>query len=565
MSHDSAKVNPFYIQDDEEDLWDDDDDYDDEQVMLISGSGSNNNRGYNAPGNFLKNGLSGTRLRAAPFGRQDGSQSYQDGRHGFDERNRRHRAPLWKYGIVFLTVVMVVLFREDHQASTTGGDVSLIEKKIAEDNDEYRIVVLGERHSGTNWMRKRLRECFPHINVSTNLQRPGNFFQDDEETARSKYEQNLGSGDDKTSPKMDDYRDIIVVHMTLNAYDWLEQMRLSPEYAPDHTGTHKELGHVVPLGWEEFISKPWTMERPPTDLPLANETGPVCKMGFQYHEVVSCSGSENGIGAPMYELQREKKGLPFKSIIDLRTAKLKNHNGVQESWPSVKKMVQVKYETLAQDFKELLEQIQELTERDDAKDGENGISNLPCNVNVLPPSYDSSNEMTLEFVDYVTKFVDWEIEQSIASYVSWTESDIAAKSIRLPKAAKNTNEDNTEKKKKKWKTKKENKNESSLTSGNEIQSAEKSEGTNKDDGKTQSNSTAVDPKEEEVIVNEKEETLNTEQEKEAESSRNDGNASADKKKNATGEKIGGNGEEKRNREKKDNGNSSSNNQEKEGD
>jgi hypothetical protein len=438
MSHSTNKVNPFYIQDDEE-AWDDDygddeygfEDYDDEQVMLINGNGGIKNRKYNDASAVSHVNHSDRRHHhQSAFGQQQHhnnfSRSYQDGRYDMHDRHRQHRPQLWKYGVILFAVIAVVVFGSSMSSESNGktdNNVSLSSLMDEIPNDEYRIVVLGERHSGTVWMIERLRECFPHVEVSTNLQRMGFFFQDDEATARSK---------DEALDNNHNYdKDTIVVHVTLNVYDWLEQMRLSPEYAPDHVGTHKELGHVVPLGWEEFLSKPWTTERPPTDLTLANETGPVCQMAFHYNEVVSCAKTAGGIGDPMYELQPGgESGHPFESIIDLRAAKLKNHHSVQESWPSVKKMIQVSYETTAQDFKtKLLSEILEFTGWNGGSYDDNGAT-LPCSGNLLPPSLDSSNEMTLEFVEYVTKNADWYIEEGVASYVPWTQSEIAAKGIR---------------------------------------------------------------------------------------------------------------------------------------
>ncbi len=426
MSYNNAKVNPFYIQDDEEDPWDDDEDYDDydyddEQVMLMSGNGGIKNRKYNNDSRPME--ISSRQQQQQQQNYSNNSyynRNYHNGQYEPNDNYRQHKPQLWKYLFLMVTILGVIVFgtsvASDSNNSEYNVSVSSLVEKIPNNeiyNDEYRIVVLGERHSGTAWMRERLRECFPHVEVSNHLQRMGYFFQDDEETARSKAQdsENLATIHDTNTTT-------IVVHVTLNVYDWLEQMRLSPEYAPDHAGKHQELDHPVPLGWKEFLSKPWTTERPDSDLELVNSTGPVCQMGFQYDEVVSCSQSAKGIGDPMYELY--ENGQPFGSIIDLRTAKLKNHHGVLESWPSVKKMIQVPYETTAQDFKtKLLHEILEFT----------GWKDVPCSGDIPPPSLDSSKDMTVEFIEFVNERADWETEQKVASYFKWTEKDIASKNI----------------------------------------------------------------------------------------------------------------------------------------
>lgn len=423
MSH--AKVNPFYIQDDEEDPWDDDEDnydgydYDDEQVMLMSGSGGIKNRKYNANSNEAFH----RRQQQLNSDNTHFNRSYHNSQYSVHNNHLEHKPQLWKYGVLLVTILGVIVFGtsvssdSDRNSSNNVSLSSLIDeipnKEIS--HDDYRIVVLGERHSGTAWMRERLRECFPHVEVSNHLQRMGYFFQDDEATARSKAEESEALATIHNSNVT-----TIVVHVTLNVYDWLEQMRLSPEYAPDHAGKHEELNHPVPLGWKEFLQKPWTTERPDSDLEFLNKTGPVCQMGFGYNEVVSCSNSAQGIGDPMYELY--ENGQPFGSIIDLRTAKLKNHHGVLESWPSVQKMIQVSYESTAKDFKtKLLHEILEFT---------GWSADLPCSGNAMPPSLERSKDMTIEFVDFVNERADWETEQKVAFYTQWTEEDIRSKKIR---------------------------------------------------------------------------------------------------------------------------------------
>ena len=440
MSYNNAKVNPFYIQDDEEEPWDDDEDYDDcdyddEQVMLMSGSGGIKNRKYNNDSGARSSESSNRQQQHNYNNNSHYSRSYHNDQYEMHGSHLQHRPQLWKYGFLFVTIFGVIVFGTSFSSENDHGEYNVSLGSLVDEipnneisNDEYKIVVLGERHSGTAWMRERLRECFPHVEVSNHLQRVGYFFQDDEATARSKAEDS-----EALATIHDTNTTTIVVHVTLNVYDWLEQMRLSPEYAPDHTGKHQQLNHPVPLGWREFLSKPWTTERPDSDLELVNATGPVCQMGFGYDEVVSCSQSAKGIGDPMYELN--ENGKPFGSIIDLRTAKLKNHHGVLESWPSVKKMIVVPYETTAQDFKtKLLKEILEFT----------GWKDVPCSGDIPPPSLDSSKGMTVEFVDFVRERTDWETEQSVASYSKWTEQDISSKNIPSEPIEKDSAQDEIE-------------------------------------------------------------------------------------------------------------------------
>jgi len=478
----NSKVNPFDIdQDDEEDPWDDD--VNDDDVYGDDNDTDNYDDGYfdgdnNDEQMKLMNGKSrrskasryNTSLPADYHRRINNNRSSSDYHEGI---RFYHRPQMGKYLFIVVPIVLIIVIYFSNDGSNSrrnnkhskGDYISLIDEIP---NDEYKIVVLGERHSGTIWMRDRIKECFPHAEVTTTLQRPTYFFQDDEQTAIVKEQQQLQNDNGNNEPQQKNI-DTIVIHVTLNVYDWLEQMRLSPEYAPDHVGTHKELGHAVPLEWKEFVTKPWTMKRPSNDLPFANMTGPVCQYGFSYNEVVSCTGRQSsspsssssllktnnvgigigiGIGDPMYEFQRSdggeqnndgEEGIPFESIIDLRADKIRNHQNIFNSWPSIKKMIHISYETTGRDFKkEILQEILDFTGWNDGKykDDNTGIT-LPCSGDVLPPSLDSSKGMTTEFVKYVSEQVDWEAEKLI-SHERWTKKDIVAKRIYKEKKTKPT-------------------------------------------------------------------------------------------------------------------------------
>eukprot|EP00531_Pseudo-nitzschia_arenysensis_P014457 CAMPEP_0116144080 /NCGR_PEP_ID=MMETSP0329-20121206/15798_1 /TAXON_ID=697910 /ORGANISM="Pseudo-nitzschia arenysensis, Strain B593" /LENGTH=684 /DNA_ID=CAMNT_0003639453 /DNA_START=149 /DNA_END=2203 /DNA_ORIENTATION=- len=522
MSYNNAKVNPFYIQDDEEDPWDDDEDYDDydyddEQVMLMSGNGGIKNRKYNNDSRPME--ISNRQQQQQQHNYSNNShynRSYHNGQYERNDSHRQHKPQLWKYLFLLVTILGVIVFgtslSSDSKNSEYNVSVSSLVEKIPNNeisNDEYRIVVLGERHSGTAWMRERLRECFPHVEVSNHLQRMGYFFQDDEETARSKAQDS-----EHLATIHDTNTTTIVVHVTLNVYDWLEQMRLSPEYAPDHAGKHQELDHPVPLGWKEFLSKPWTTERPDSDLGLVNSTGPVCQMGFQYDEVVSCSQSAKGIGDPMYELY--ENGQPFGSIIDLRAAKLKNHHGVLESWPSVKKMIQVSYETTAQDFKtKLLHEILEFT----------GWNDVPCSGDIPPPSLDSSKDMTVEFVEFVNERANWETEERVASYSKWTEQDIAFKNIASEPIEKASTEEDKEKREEaKGETSTEDEStESDETMESSNQSEEEEETTAKSEDEKSESKSSSDKDDSSAAESSAEEKPVEEEEEEEESNKDESN------------------------------------------
>lgn len=307
-----------------------------------------------------------------------------------------HQSQLWKFGVLAIVLVMaLVLWNSSDRSHGADDYVSMIDEIP---NDEYRLIILGERHSGTAWLQARLSECFPHASVLSSLQRPGFLFQEE-----------LDDGPQQ--------HDAIVIHLTLNPYDWLEQMRLSPEHAPNHVGIHKE-GHMVPLPWKEFLDKPWTMDRPERDVALHNVTDPRCQLGFRYDRVVSCAEKPpGGPDNPIYELNPEN-GTPYDSILHLRAAKLRNHQSVQ-GWKSVKKFVTLSYEHAGKEFKSLvLKEIEEFADWEPV-----------CSGDILPPSREQTASMSTEYVEYVTENADWNAE-GLVSYKPWTVSDIHEKGIQ---------------------------------------------------------------------------------------------------------------------------------------
>lgn len=319
------------------------------------------------------------------------------GSYGSDGGNivLHHKPQLWKFGVLATVLVMALVIWNDTDMGDDDEYVSMIDEIP---NDDYRLIILGERHSGTAWLQARLHECFPRASVLLSLQRPGFLFQEE--------------------PKDDHQSNSIVIHLTLNVYDWLEQMRMSPEYAPNHVGVHKE-GHVIPLPWDEFLDKPWTMDRPERDAPLHNITNPPCQLGFQYDQVVSCAEKPpGGPDNPIYELNPEN-GNPFESILHLRAAKLRNHQSVQE-WKSVQNFWTLSYENVGKEFKSrLLAGIQEFA----------GWSPT-CSGDVLPPLRERRGDMSIQYVEYVTKHVDWKAEE-LVSYEPWSLSDTKERGIQM--------------------------------------------------------------------------------------------------------------------------------------
>lgn len=191
------------------------------------------------------------------------------------------------------------------------------------------ISILGERNSGTNWLWLHLNECFNHsVPIRRELVRYKHWFQDP-------YNQ---------SKVLDD---TLVITIWRNVYEWVEAMRKTPHHASNHLW----------LDWKQFVTRPWTTERVGGDLLLAHETGRICQEGFRYNEVVSClkhplprehwEGKNHSYSQrqPFYELQNDGSGKPYKSLVDLRAAKIKNFLSTAE-YDNVSALWILRYEDL---------------------------------------------------------------------------------------------------------------------------------------------------------------------------------------------------------------------------
>ena len=222
-------------------------------------------------------------------------------------------------------------------------------KKKRLDPKNLQIALIGERHSGTNWITSELERCFPSLDFKAKLVRYKHWFQDKELSNRKKR------------------KPTIVVAQFRNIYDWISAMKEGPHHAPLH----------LRLDWKEFVSKPWTMPRPNRDLEILDKKGVICQDDFQYNRIISCirgrkvslpdprfkiKSMTNYSGHnPQYELMQNGTGQPYPSIINLRSDKIRNFMGITE-WEWVKAFIPVQYESLITfGTKGLIDQIQNLT------------------------------------------------------------------------------------------------------------------------------------------------------------------------------------------------------------
>jgi len=268
-----------------------------------------------------------------------------------------------------------------------------------------RIAVIGERHSGTRWISSLLQNCFHDNLVVPRLTRWKHLFQDD---------------------FVENKHPTLVVALFRNPYDWLEAMRKVPHNAPNH----------LYLDWKEFLTKEWTMDHPKEEADM-DLHGKVCVENFSYEEVISCLGGHSGImdgKRPMYELKRDKSGTPYRSILELRAAKINNFLEVK-SWSWVKNLIPVQYEKLVNyGTKELISQI----EKDLGIKGTCLTSDSEKDSNV-------KRNFTKEFAQYVDEKIDWDTETKIGySKRSWINDDQIVEEVETKKDEESSDEEEPE-------------------------------------------------------------------------------------------------------------------------
>ena len=221
----------------------------------------------------------------------------------------------------------------------------------------------------------------------------------------------------------------LVLALFRNPYEWVQAMRRSPHHASNHVG----------LGWREFLERPWTTERVGRDLDLWREINRtereakvgeggeedhlrngkffrksrICQDSFRFDEVISCykhpvpdeyweeRSHSYSQRQPLYEMRQDGSGLPYKSILELRSDKIRNFlstldfNRVWDTWT-------VQYEDLVKDGTEIL--VRSLEE-------EAGIK-ARCKPE-LPQKGRRKRMIGIDLVQYLVDHVDWEAEALI--------------------------------------------------------------------------------------------------------------------------------------------------------
>ncbi|KAL7465675.1 hypothetical protein ACHAXS_005991 [Conticribra weissflogii] len=246
-----------------------------------------------------------------------------------------------------------------------------------------KIALLGERHSGTNWITNHLEECYSEeFEVTDRFTRFKHLFQDEHLSKIPK-------------------KSVIVVSIFRDPFDWVEAMRERPHHAHDHIG----------LDWNSFVTKPWVGHRGSNDAKLS-ESGEkeraVCLGNYSFEEIMPCSPEDStekdGYGDYKYELHHDRSGRPYGSIIDLRSAKITNHLSVAD-FSGTRAYLPFRYEDLNRNgTKVMLDLLREVT----------GIE-PKCNA-MKGTGIETHKSVVGHYVAWMNKYVDWKVEQRIGYY-----------------------------------------------------------------------------------------------------------------------------------------------------
>lgn len=277
---------------------------------------------------------------------------------------------------------LFVNYKSSHEVKYRGED----EKRDTNAAEIKAISILGERNSGTTWMYEHLKECFDHsIPVNRQLTRYKHWFQDEHIV-----DNRVTNG-------------TLVLAMFRNPFEWIEAMRARPHHASEH----------IHLGWEEFVTKPWTMERVGFDLNMTEDEKndpKACQEDFMYRDIISCHVRPYPKGSfektymsnhqPFYEMRNDGSGDPFKNILEMRAAKNLNFLSVKD-YRAVKELWLIQYEALSEGgTAEVIRDIEKMT-------------GATAKCRAYPPQNRKRRNISKDEIKYIEEHVSWEAENAI--------------------------------------------------------------------------------------------------------------------------------------------------------
>jgi len=296
-------------------------------------------------------------------------------------------------------------------------DNPTLNKKTIYDKPVQKIILLGERHGGTNWITDHLTKCFD-IPVTTEFNRYKHWFQEDD---ISKVPEDSA----------------VVIALFRDPIDWVEAMRLEPHHAHDHV--YRPDNHPIGCGfkrcggrvldWEAFVSKPWIgniRHNGVHDQSITAAHGRAeakCLDRYPFNRVAPCSPkdstSRDGLANYMYELHSDGSGRAYPSIVNLRRDKILNHLSVAD-FRGTRAFFPYRFEDLNDNgTAALLKNVEEatgLTAKCTPAMGRMAKASDHGRRRLAYKTITQHEEVPKEYIKWMNQFVDWEVENQIGYF-----------------------------------------------------------------------------------------------------------------------------------------------------
>jgi len=307
-------------------------------------------------------------------------------------KHRRLHTPFWALLILSPAAYIIISYQTNIFVKRSAAEEA--DKSTTKNERQISTIhLIGERHCGTKWITKHLKECFgSQVTVMDRYTRFKHWFQYKEEITDTYHYFPENSA--------------IVVAMFRDPYQWVNAMQRKPYHALDHRY----------LSWEKFVTTPWVIERGENDKKLieSNATyNATCVHRFNFNEVVSCTtqdrndwrnGTHNYTSRGlMYELNQDGSGDPYDSIVDLRRDKIKNFLSVR-NYDAVAAFFPVQYEyAVSRGTGGLIGAIENVT-------------GLYAQCKPSPPRELEPKQLDSNYIKWMNDNVDWEVEKMIGYY-----------------------------------------------------------------------------------------------------------------------------------------------------
>jgi hypothetical protein len=311
-------------------------------------------------------------------------------------KQRRLHTSFWSVLILSAAAFTIVSFQTNTFVKRSAAEVDSLADRNTTRNERQILTInlIGERHCGTKWITKHLKDCFgSQVTVLDRYTRFKHWFQYKEDIitdAKHYYPANSA----------------IVVAMFRDPYQWVNAMQKKPFHALDHRN----------LSWERFVTTPWTIERGENDKKLIESNATInatCVHRFNFNEVVPCSTQDrndwrNGTHnytkrGLMYELNHDGSGNSYESIVDLRRDKIKNFLSVG-NYDAVAAFFPVQYEyAVSRGTADVIGAIENVT-------------GLHAQCKPSPPRELEPKQLDSNYIKWMNDNVDWEAEKMIGYY-----------------------------------------------------------------------------------------------------------------------------------------------------